>query len=85
MYAIVEINGKQYRVEKGSVINVDKLDNQDKTIALDKILMYVDGEDVMVGQPYLDKIKITAKNCGLIKGRKVKGIKFKNGSILFRE
>jgi large subunit ribosomal protein L21 len=77
MYAIVEVGGKQYRVEKDLILNVDKIDNQDETIILDKVLMYVDGDNVMLGQPYLDNVKVSAKNRGLVKGEKVRGIKFK--------
>lgn len=77
MYAIIEIGGKQYKVEKDAVIKVDKTDDQNDTISLDKVLMYADGDNILVGQPYLDNVKITAKNCGLVKGNKVRGIKFK--------
>lgn len=77
MYAIVEISGKQYKVEKDAVINVDKMGNQSETISLEKVLMFVDGDNVLFGQPYLSNVKITAKNCGLVKGNKVRGIKFK--------
>jgi large subunit ribosomal protein L21 len=77
MYAIVEISGKQYRVEKDILLNVDKLEDNSETIALDKVLMYVDGEKVLVGQPYLTNVKITAANKGPVKGKKVRGIKFK--------
>jgi large subunit ribosomal protein L21 len=77
MYAIVEISGKQYKVEKDILINVDKLEDKNETIALDKVLMYVDGDKVLVGQPYLKNVKITATNKGQIKGKKVRGIKFK--------
>lgn len=77
MYAIIEISGKQYRVEKDSTINIDKIDDQNETVTLEKVLICVDGDKVMVGQPYLSNVKVTAKNMGLVKGKKVRGIKFK--------
>lgn len=77
MYAIIEIGGKQYRVEKDATINIDKIDDQKETVTLEKVIMCVDGDKVMIGQPYLSNVKITAKNIGVVKNKKVKGIKFK--------
>jgi large subunit ribosomal protein L21 len=77
MYAIIEVNGKQYKVEKDITINVDTINDGRETITLDKVLMFVDGDKVMVGQPYLNNVKVTAKNLGVIRGKKVRGIKFK--------
>jgi large subunit ribosomal protein L21 len=77
MYAIVEIAGKQYKVEKDSKINVDKLEkNANDELVIDKILLFANGENVIVGQPYLKNVKITAKVIGDTKGDKVRGIKF---------
>ena len=77
MYAIIEVNGKQYKVEKDITINVDTIDDNRETITLEKVLMFADGDKVMVGQPYLDNVKVTAENLGVIRGKKVRGIKFK--------
>jgi large subunit ribosomal protein L21 len=77
MYAIIEFGGKQYRVEKDMIVNVDKVENQTETVTLDKVLMFADGSNVLVGKPYLNNVKITATNCGTLKGKKVFGVKFK--------
>jgi large subunit ribosomal protein L21 len=77
MYAIIEVNGKQYKVEKDTLINVDTIDEKKETVTLDKVLMFADGDKVMIGKPYLNNVKITAKNLGVAKGKKVRGIKFK--------
>ncbi len=78
MYAIVEIAGKQYKVEKNKTLAVDLLDSKEnETIALDKVIMFVDGENVLVGQPYLSNVLVQAKVDGMIRGEKVRGIKFK--------
>ncbi len=77
MYAIVEIAGKQYRVEKDTTINVDKLEkNANDDLVIDKILMVANGDTILVGQPYVKNAKVTAKVLGDIKGEKVRGIKF---------
>lgn len=78
MYAIVEIAGKQYKVEKDKTVAVDKLDAKDNNeIAIDKVIMFVDGEKVLIGQPYLSNVVVKAKVDGMVRGKKVRGIKFK--------
>jgi large subunit ribosomal protein L21 len=78
MYAVVEISGKQYKLEKDAIVNVDRFDaEKDSSVALDKVLMYVDGETVLVGKPYLSDVKVSAKVLGEFRGDKVRGIKFK--------
>ncbi|MBN2159962.1 MAG: 50S ribosomal protein L21 [Spirochaetes bacterium] len=77
MYAIVEIAGKQYRVEKDTKINVDKLDkNANEDLVIDRVLLVSNGETVLIGQPYVKNAKITAKVIGDVKGDKVKGVRF---------
>lgn len=77
MYAIVEIAGKQYRIEKDMLINVDRLKKTDNSITLDKVLLYSNENDIRVGNPYLSNVKVQAEVLGEIKGNKVSGIKFK--------
>lgn len=78
MYAIVEISGKQYKIEKDVTINVDKIEgNSGEALAIDKILLFADGENVKIGQPYLSDVSVKAKVLGEVKGKKVRGIKFK--------
>ena len=78
MYAIVEICGKQYKVEKDSVLNVERINEPENSdVAIDKVLLYADGENVQVGQPYLSNVKVVAKLLGEAKDKKVEGIKFK--------
>jgi large subunit ribosomal protein L21 len=78
MYAIVEISGKQYKVKKDMVLNVDKIKGHNsKDYAVENVLMCVDKDKVMVGKPHLTNVKIKAKVLGDVKGRKVRGIKFK--------
>ncbi|MBI4040204.1 50S ribosomal protein L21 [Candidatus Daviesbacteria bacterium] len=51
-YAVCEISGRQYLVEPGRVIEVDKL-AEAKTLSVDKVLLLVSEDRVEVGQPYL--------------------------------
>jgi len=78
MYAIIEVGGKQYKVEKNLTVNVDKLDkSENEDFEIDKVILLADGDDVQIGQPYLTNVKVKAQVLGEIKGDKVKGIKFK--------
>ena len=62
MYSIFETGGKQYKVEEGSVIFVEKLDAQEgETVTFDKVLATGDGENANFGTPTLDGAKVTAK------------------------
>lgn len=62
MYAIVRTGGKQYQVTSGDQVRVEKLEgNVGDTIALEDVLMVVDGEEVKIGQPVLEGAKVTAK------------------------
>jgi len=78
MYAIVEIAGKQYKIAKDSIVNVDKLAvKENEQVVIDKVLFVAKEGEVFIGQPYLDNVKVVAKNLGDFKGEKVRGIKFK--------
>jgi large subunit ribosomal protein L21 len=62
MYAVIEQGGKQYKIAKGDVINIELTDvPADATgIELDKVMFVSDGKTVKVGQPYLDGAKVIA-------------------------
>ena len=78
MYAIVEIAGKQYKVEKDQTISVDKLEKQEnETFNLESVLLVADENNTVVGKPFVQNAKITAQFLGNVKGDKVRGMKFK--------
>lgn len=62
MYAVIEQGGKQYKVTKGDVINIELTDvPADATgIELDKVMFVSDGQTVQVGTPFLDGAKVIA-------------------------
>jgi large subunit ribosomal protein L21 len=61
MYALVEILGKQYKVEQGSVIKIDRV-QKEKGGAMEftSVLMVSDGEKVRIGSPYLKGVAVKA-------------------------
>jgi large subunit ribosomal protein L21 len=78
MYAVIETGGKQYRVEQGQRIKVEKLNaDEGATVDLDKVLLVADGEDIKVGAPYLAGGKVTATVASQGRGKKVHIIKFR--------
>ena len=88
MYAIVEIAGQQFKVEKDQQIFVHRLDNDEGSkVEFDKVLLIDNGGKVNVGAPAISGAKVTAKVLGHMKGDKVvvfkkkrrKGYKVKNG------
>ena len=77
MYALVEIKGKQYKAEKGSLLEVDKIEGeQGDTVEFDSVLM-LSGDDVKVGTPYVDGVKVKVTLEEQTKGKKVKIFKYK--------
>ena len=79
MYSIVEINNKQYRIEEGRPLLVDRIEaEKDSEIKIDKVLlMRDDKEGVQVGKPYLKGVTMTARVLGMVKGKKIRVFKYK--------
>lgn len=78
MYAVIESGGKQHRVEQGEVLNLEKLDAATgDAIDFDKVLMVADGENVKVGAPYVEGVKVSAEVVSHGRAKKVSIIKFR--------
>ena len=61
MYAIIKTGGKQYVVEEGKVISIEKLDVEEGAeVTFDEVLL-VSGDDVKIGQPNVAGAKVTGK------------------------
>ena len=88
MYAIVEISGKQFKVEKKQKLFVNRLDvAEGKKISFDNVLMVNDGSKSSIGTPNVSGVQVDAKVLKHLKSDKVivfkkkrrKGYKVKNG------
>ena len=76
-YAVVRVGGKQYRVEKGDSLVVDRL-SADEGDKLDlEPLLYADGDKSVLEPGELGKVKVQATVTGHERGKKVHGLKFK--------
>jgi large subunit ribosomal protein L21 len=79
MYAVVQLGSSQYKVSEGDTIEADLLETEEgKSVTFDKVLLYADGADVKIGQPYLKDIKITAKVLGTVLGPKLLSFKHRS-------
>ena len=78
MYAVIKTGGKQYKVIEGETLKVEKLEVEPgKKVTFNEVLMIVDGENVQVGSPLVEKASVEAKVISQGKGKKVNILKFK--------
>jgi large subunit ribosomal protein L21 len=78
IYAIIETGGKQYRVNPGQTIDVERLEvAEGDTVELHRVLLISDGDRVTVGMPTVDGAKVVATAKGAGKGDRVIVFKYK--------
>lgn len=77
MYAVIETGGKQYQVNEGDVIFVEKLAVEaDETVTFDKVVA-VGADSLTVGTPYVEGAVVTAKVLKNGKGKKIRVFTYK--------
>ncbi len=78
MYAIVNTGGKQYKIQQGDVLRVEKIPGEvGSPVSFDKVLMFSDGEDVNIGRPVLDNVAVKGHIVEQGKGKKIIVFKYK--------
>ena len=78
MYAVVATGGKQYKVQEGEVLRVEKLTGDiGSEVAFDQVLMFSDGETVKIGQPVLEGVQVKGHIVEQGKSKKILVFKFK--------
>jgi large subunit ribosomal protein L21 len=78
MYAVVATGGKQYKVQEGEILRVEKLVGEiGSQVAFDQVLMLSDGETVKVGQPILEGIQVKGHIVEQGKSKKILIFKYK--------
>ncbi len=78
MYAVIEICGRQYKVEKGDVVFFEKLDVEEgKKVTFDKVMLLADSGNVNVGTPYVSGATVEGKVVGNGRGKKIRVFKYK--------
>ena len=78
MYAIIETGGKQYKVNEGDVVFIEKLDvNEGDTVTFDRVKAVSVGTEFKVGAPTVEGATVTAKVVANGKGKKIYVMKYK--------
>jgi len=78
MYAIVRTGGKQYRVEQGETLLVERLpEDEGATVALEPLMYRGDGDEIVADAAGLGKVTVEAKVVAHERGPKLRIVKFK--------
>jgi len=78
VYAVIESGGKQYRVEKGALVQVERLQAEPGAqVTLDRVLLVADDATVTVGTPVVPGAAVRATVLGHGRGKKIVVVKYK--------
>ena len=78
MYAVIETGGKQYKIQEGDTVFVEKIDTEEgEKIDLSKVLLISKEDDLVVGKPYVEGAKVEATVLEQGKGKKIIVYKYK--------
>lgn len=80
MFAIIETGGKQYRVEKGDILDIERVagaSSDEPEIDFDRVLLVADGDDVQIGAPTVGGAVVKGNFLGDVRGPKITVFKFK--------
>ncbi|MBZ4203239.1 MAG: 50S ribosomal protein L21 [Methylovulum sp.] len=78
MYAVIQTGGKQYRVEEGSTLKIEKLElGAGDVVEFDKVLMIQSDNETKIGLPFIEGGKVTATVMSQGRHKKIKIIKFR--------
>jgi len=72
MFAVIKTGGKQYKVQEGDVLNVEKLSmKKDKKVTFDKVLLVEDEGKTLIGTPFVENVLVRAEVIENFKDKKV--------------
>lgn len=78
MQAVIKTGGKQYLVEPGQKLKIEKIPGDvGGEVSFDEVLLVIDGQTVTVGAPGVSGAKVTAKVEKQGRGKKIEVVKFK--------
>lgn len=77
MYAVIETGGKQYRVQPGDVIDVERTPPADGSVKFERVLFVSGDAGAQVGSPVLEGAAVTASVVGEVRAPKIKVFKKK--------
>ena len=78
MYAIIETGGKQYKVQEGDIVYVEKLNaDEGQEVSFDRVLLMSGDAGLVPGKPYVDGAKVEGTVLGQGKAKKIIVYKYK--------
>jgi large subunit ribosomal protein L21 len=78
MYAVVKTGGKQYRVQEGDTLRVERIPGDvGASVSFDEVLMISDGSSVNIGQPFLENSAVKGHITEQARSKKVLVFKYK--------
>ena len=78
MYAVIQTGGKQYRVQQGDVIFVEKINAQaDEAVTFDEVLLVGNDGETKIGTPVVEGAKVEGKVLAQVKSKKIVVYKYK--------
>lgn len=78
MYAVIETGGKQYRVQEGDTLFVEKLDAQEgDAVTFDKVLILSKDDELLAGKPFVEGVKVEGSIVKQGKAKKIIVFKYK--------
>jgi len=78
MYAVVNSGGKQYKIQQGQVLRVEKITGDvGNPVTFDRVLMFSDGENISIGQPALEDVAVEGHIVEQGKAKKIIVFKYK--------
>ena len=79
MFAVIETGGKQYKVNEGDILFIEKLEvNEGDTVTFDKVLALSKGDSFVTGTPVVEGATVTATVVKNGKGKKIYVMKYKS-------
>lgn len=86
MYAIIKSGGKQYKVAKGDVIDVELLEAEDGSeYEFSDVLFFTDGKKTKFGSPGINNFVVKARVIGKVPGPKITSIKYRPSHHQYRK
>lgn len=78
MYAVINSGGKQYRVEQGNTVRLERLPGDvGSPVSFDRVLLFSDGQTVKIGQPLVEGVMVRGRITEQDKAKKVIVFKYK--------
>jgi len=76
-YAVIQTGGKQYKVQEGDIVDLERLPTESGSVSFDKVLLYSDGGKILVGTPFVDGVLVSGVVDSHTRGEKIRVAKYK--------